>query len=135
MATDYLRAKVESAYADVQTVEGLEGKPDGKVGDDAYPVAAADVDNPPEAMHSPDFRSVQWYGVTYSFTANQAAVVKSLWEAWKQETPEVGDKYLLEAADCNSDRLDLVFRNCPAWNVMIVTGNTKGTRRLAEPRP
>jgi len=86
-----------------------------------------------DAVHSPDFRSVNWFGEEHTFTPNQAAVIKVLWENWNQGTAEVGDQYLLEAADSSGNRLDLVFRGHRAWGTMIVGGNTKGTRRLAEP--
>ena len=84
--------------------------------------------------YSADFRSVKWYGTPYSFTPNQASVVRAMWQAWEQGTPDVSDGYLLEVADSNADRLDLVFRGCAAWGTMIVRGKTKGTRRLAEPK-
>ena len=82
--------------------------------------------------HSVDFRSVTWFGRVYSFTANQAAIVKVLWDNWKRGTSEVGNAALLDAADCNQNRLDLVFRGCPAWGTMIQQGKTKGTSRLVE---
>lgn len=88
-----------------------------------------------DARHSPDFRSVSWFGESYSFTANQAACVKILWEAWENETPEVSGAHLLEAADVqdSTQRIDLVFRGNPAWGAMIVPGKTKGVYRLKEP--
>ena len=49
--------------------------------------------------HSPDFRSVNWYGTVYEFTGNQAIVVKVLWEAFHSGVPVVGDQTLLEAID------------------------------------
>jgi hypothetical protein len=85
-----------------------------------------------QPAHSPDFRSVNWFGADYSFTPNQAAVVKVLWECYQAGTPDVGDSCLLEAVESNSERLDLVFRGHPAWGTMIVSGRTRGTRRLAE---
>jgi hypothetical protein len=87
-----------------------------------------------QPAHSPDFRSVNWFGTIYSFTANQAAVVRVLWEAWEAGTPEVGDETLLRAVDEEAppDRLANLFRGHPAWGAMIVTGGSKGSRRLAE---
>ena len=86
--------------------------------------------------HSPDFRSVKWYGETYSFTASQAAVVRVLWEAWKQGTPDVGNQTLAAAVDeADKDRsVRDLFRDNPAWNSMIVAGGSKGSHRLAEPK-
>ena len=39
----------------------------------------------PEAAHSPDFRSVHWFGTEYTFTVSQAACVDSLGELAKQD--------------------------------------------------
>jgi hypothetical protein len=98
-------------------------------------VAAEPAVNSPQsnANHSLDFRSVNWFGTMHSFTPNQAAVVKVLWESWKQGTPDVGDNALLEAAESDSTRISVLFLKHPAWRTMIVPGQTKGTRRLAEP--
>jgi hypothetical protein len=85
------------------------------------------------AVHSPDFRSVVWFGTSYQLTENQAVCVGQLWEAWEQGTPEVGDTTLLDVADISGKRLNVVFREHPAWNTMIVPGNTKGTHRLTQP--
>lgn len=84
-----------------------------------------------QAHHGIDFRSVDWFGESYAFTPTQAACVKVLWEHWEQDTPEVGDQTILEVADSTSNRLDSVFKDCPAWGTMIVPGKTKGTRRLS----
>lgn len=48
-----------------------------------------------EAKHSPDFRSVNWFGTEYHFTATQAACVSVLWDAWTNGTPEIGGDTLL----------------------------------------
>jgi len=89
----------------------------------------------PPPSHSPDFRSVNWYGVPYSFTANQAPAVRMLYEAYQSGAPEIGDDTLLAAIDPESqrDRLRDVFRDCDAWGTMIVEGSTRGSRRLARP--
>lgn len=86
------------------------------------------------ATHSIDFRSVRWYGTGYSFTPNQAACVKVLWQHWEQGTPEVGDAAVLTEAGIETERIDKVFRNNNAWGAMIVDGATKGTHRLERPR-
>lgn len=86
-----------------------------------------------QPTHGPDFRSVKWFGSVYEFTAQQAACVKVLWEAWENGTPAVGDATVLETADSDAERLPLVFRNHPAWGTLIVEGQTKGTHRLADP--
>jgi hypothetical protein len=87
----------------------------------------------PPARHSPDFRSVDWFGTPYTFTASQAACVTLLWAAWKQGTPEMSDETILELAEFKNDRLYTLFRRHPAWGTMIQPGTTKGTHRLAEP--
>ncbi len=88
-----------------------------------------------EFDHADDFRSVRWYGREYSFTQTQAPVVALLWKHFQKGTPDVGDETLLDAIDPNNppDRLRDVFRGCDAWNTMIISGNTKGTRRLTKP--
>lgn len=93
-------------------------------------VNAPPVELPP-ARHSPDFRSVHWFGTEYGFTTTQAAIVQVLWKNWKQGTPDVSDAHLLvEPGVRESSRLVDIFRKSPAWNTMIVSGKTKGTKRL-----
>lgn len=84
--------------------------------------------------HSPDFRSVHWDGTDHAFTANQAAIVKQLWEAYENGTPDVGGDTLLVGADADTKQIKDVFKKHPAWRSMIVEGSTKGTYRLA-PKP
>jgi len=88
-----------------------------------------------DTSHGDDFRSVKWFGTSYSFTANQAACVRVLWDHWERGTPEVADETLLQAVDHEAppDRLNVLFRGSPAWKAMIVEGSTKGTHRLVEP--
>jgi hypothetical protein len=83
-------------------------------------------------QHSPDFRSVTWNDDRYSFTAKQAAIVEHLWSAFGRGVPDVGDGTLLELVDSQGARVSHVFRDHPAWDVMIIPGATRGTRRLAE---
>lgn len=89
--------------------------------------------NDERPAHSIDFRSVNWFGAPYTFSEHQAACVKILWEHWLQRTPDVGGKTLLAEAESDAERIDLVFRDHPAWNTMIVKGVKRGTRRLQEP--
>jgi HEPN domain-containing protein len=95
--------------------------------------AAAQADKPglDGDTHGPDFRSVRWGGETYEFTANQSACVERLWKAMENGTPDVGGATLLTLADINSKRIQDVFRDNPAWNVLIVPGATKGAYRIA----
>jgi hypothetical protein len=97
------------------------------------PLTSKILGQQPTARHSDDFRSVNWYGAAYSFTANQASVVRQLWEAWERGTPDVGDHTLLENADVQSERLNVMFRDHPAWKTMIQVGASRGTHRLMEP--
>jgi hypothetical protein len=95
----------------------------------ATPATAA---RPAEARHSPDFRSVHWYGGDFTFTPTQAACVGVLWEAWENGTPNVSLDYLLERAGSEGKRLSDLFKHNPAWKTMIVTVK-KGTYRLRPP--
>jgi len=93
------------------------------------------ADDPEHIIHSLDFRSVLWGKTKFTFTEMQAACVKVLWENWKQKTPDVADKTLLDAVEGYQSRLDHVFNKGqhPAWKTMIVGGGTRGTHRLADP--
>jgi hypothetical protein len=122
-----------------------------------WPTAAQDAEPPPAAVpdhrhedapadgrtlsparHSPDFRSVHWYGTDRFFTEAQAAVVPELWKAWRNGTPDVGHRYLLATAKLSYDRLPNVFKekgiSHPAWGTMIQSNvGSKGTARLCPP--
>jgi nitroimidazol reductase NimA-like FMN-containing flavoprotein (pyridoxamine 5'-phosphate oxidase superfamily) len=89
---------------------------------------------PTATAHSLDYHSVVWFGRQYEFTANQAACVAVLWQAWENRTPVVGAQTILVEAGLETARLDIVFRKHPAWNTMIVRGDRRGNYRLAEPR-
>ena len=83
--------------------------------------------------HSEDFRSVVWFGQSHTFTPTQAACVKILWEAWSNQTPELGQAHILETARSKAQRLQDLFAKHPAWKTMIVRGEKKGTFRLRSP--
>jgi len=87
------------------------------------------------AVHSTDFRSVKWFGKKYTFSENQAQVVRLLWENWENGAAEVGQETLLNEIDHEypPDRLRNVFRDHPAWGKLIVQGPARGTYRLIEP--
>jgi hypothetical protein len=89
----------------------------------------------PPARHSPDFRSVLWFGQYYSFTTGQAACVQIMWNAWEQGTPEMAQQRILGDAGLDSACLLYVFKGHAAWGTMIVHGGTKGAFRLQEPPP
>jgi hypothetical protein len=91
----------------------------------------------PLARHSPDFRSVYWYGTAYGpFTPTQAAVISILWEAWENGTPDVGGDYLMERAgsDRSDQRVASVFGVTEEGNrfwSQVITSGAKGSYRLA----
>ncbi len=95
---------------------------------------AKPVDEVNDARHSIDFASVNWFGTPYTFTTNQAACVRVLWEAWKNKTPVLGGLTIIDAAgvDRSDERFDLVFRDNPAWGTMIVSPS-KGRYCLKAP--
>lgn len=112
--------RVNSLSLTIETPEGLVISPG--IDTTAWYLAHASTERQ-EAKHSEDFRSVSWFGATFIFTPLQAAIVRQLWAASENGTPDVGIHTLLENAgsDVNSRRLDLVFRGHPAWKTMIVT--------------
>lgn len=90
----------------------------------------------PKFSHSEHFDSVNWYGIPYSFNAKQAAVVKTLWEAWEAGRPSVLDVDLIAAAGSDGSRVRDIFKSGrilhPAWGTMIVKdGQTH--RKLSPP--
>jgi hypothetical protein len=78
----------------------------------------------PKAYHSPDFRSIDWFGKTYHFTATQAAIVKILWDAWENKAPDIGQAYLLETVESKSDRLLDIFKGHKTYKQLIGPGKT-----------
>jgi len=83
------------------------------------------------ARHSPDFRSVRWFGQDYHFSPAQSLIVKALWKAWENNTPRMGARALLRAADMLSDKISDLFKEHPAWNTMICT-DSKGNYWLSQ---
>lgn len=80
--------------------------------------------------HSEDFRSVSWFGETFTFTTKQAAILAALWAAQENGTPELSQEYLLDCAGSAGTRLRDLFRAHVAWQTIIVSGSKKGTYRL-----
>jgi hypothetical protein len=97
------------------------------------PVEPKPADN---VHHSDDFRSVVWFGTSYTFTKSQAACVEILWAAREAGTPELDGLTVVTKAEVAQTRLIDVFRSNgkthPAWGTMIVPGTSKGARRLNE---
>jgi len=94
---------------------------------------AQNIEGELKMAHSIDFRSVCWFGANYSFTPNQAAAVKILWEAWENRTPDVGGDTLAVEVEADSRRARDIFKGHTAFGSMIRQGQTKGTYRLVEP--
>jgi len=106
----------------------------------------ASADSGQERVYSQDYRSVNWYGEHYGFTAAQAETVKLLAEAFEAGIPDV-DAALLVGEDAFTQegltnrgrkpsfakRVRDVFRNNPAWGKIICPGDSKGTYRLVKP--
>jgi hypothetical protein len=91
-----------------------------------------------EAFHSRDYRTVEWFGVRYQFSAQQAACVQVLWRAWLSGTPIIREEQVLETARVRARSLKEVFKSPPgqaAWGALIADGDRRGTVRLAEPVP
>ncbi|GEM_PF-3416454 len=92
-------------------------------------------DSEQKARHSPDFHSVHWFGIDYTFTALQSDAVEILYEAWQNRTPEVGEAYILRTIGSDSKHLKDIFKGHPAFGKMIQAGSKKGAFRLVEPSP
>ncbi len=84
--------------------------------------------------HSSCFTSVIWNGQSFELTRHQAVCVKLYWQAYENGTPSLRDEHVLEEAQVSQNHIRHVFRGSPAWNTMIVQGETKGTHRLADSR-
>lgn len=103
-----------------------------------HPVPLVGSDGSPRSPRGPrsasvDFRSVYWYGDSYTFTATQAACVRVLWEALENGTEEIGQALVLTEAGSECDRLSALFTGHPAWGAMIVPGKSRGSFRLQPP--
>lgn len=81
--------------------------------------------------HSPDFRSVSAHGGEFGFTAQQAPVVKLLYEAYENGTPDVGQVFILSELGLPGTQLRDLFRHSEAWGTLIISGSTRGTFRLS----
>lgn len=84
----------------------------------------------PPRRRSPDCRSVHWDGCLYEFTAEQSQVVRLLWDAWENGTPDVAQETLRDLAKVYTSRLRDLFRKNPAWGALICKGKTQGSLRL-----
>ena len=83
--------------------------------------------------HSSDYCSVVWQSQPFSFTPEQARVVRVLFEAWDGGKPEVAARTLLSNVGGEFAALHDVFDDHKAWGTMIVAGQAEGTYRLNAP--
>ncbi len=122
---EWIKHNVESKYwpLDLQTASSRTA---------ADPSTGAGPSAPDECAHSDDFASVRWFGAVYDFTPNQAKCVAVLWDHWKRGGLAVSSQMIRDTAEVEAERLDVVFRNHPAWGTMIVAA-VKGSYRLAKP--
>jgi hypothetical protein len=94
--------------------------------------ASSEPERTNTVSHSPDFRSLSWFGTEYFLTEKQAKVVKALWEAREKGSPDVAQEFLLRACDSDGVRLVDLFRRSPAWGSLIVSCR-RGAYRLPDP--
>lgn len=94
---------------------------------------------PDQARHSLDFRSVYWFGETFTLTPKQAAAVELLWRSYEAGTPALGQHAVLAEIESDLGRLDHLFQRPAgarrAWKAMIERGPSRGTVQLRVPRP
>jgi hypothetical protein len=81
----------------------------------------------------PDFTSLLWNGIRYTFSPTQRAIVRQLYEAWRTGHPDVGQETLLAGANSDGSSVADLFRRHPAWSVAIIASPTKGAYRLSDP--
>jgi hypothetical protein len=95
------------------------------------------------------FRSTTWriggIEVRHSWTRHQAEVIRQLWAAYQNGTPEVDEGSLLLEVGSEWLRVDRIFKLThpegrriifgvhPGFGTMVVAGSRHGTFRLVEP--
>lgn len=88
------------------------------------------------ATHAADFSQVNWFGTVYHFgTREQRAAIGHLWRAAEQGNESIDQAALLDVADCEYPRLRDVFRNHPAFGVVIVQDLAAGPGMYRLSRP
>lgn len=99
----------------------------------------------PAPTHSPDFTSVDWFGVRYTFAkGNQAQSIRVLWDAWASGGHSVSQERIGELINSRADPFQLAkvlrrrrreggYEQHPAWGTMIQP-DAKGCFRLVPPR-
>jgi hypothetical protein len=102
---------------------------------------------PPNAQvssvsYDDDFRFVNWYGIEYTFSVNQACCVQVMWEAAQIGTTALTAETIMDKGLGKVGRLRDVFKLAgdqgthPAWGTMIIpVAGRKGMYRLSKPVP
>jgi hypothetical protein len=85
--------------------------------------------------HSSDYRSIYKDGRTFFLTEKQAQVIKLLWEAQENKTPELAqDSIMVLVSPNTTTRLIDLFKDDDAgkaaWNALIERGHTRNAVRL-----
>lgn len=70
---------------------------------------------------SPDFRSVTWRGLPFTFTPSQARAIQNLHEAHSQGIRALSSELTLEGTGRQAVRVSDVFKRHPAWKTLVVT--------------
>lgn len=93
-------------------------------GADARDVASGNTAG--EHLHADDFSWIIWNGIKYDFTkGNQSESIRALWNSWEKGMKRDGcglkEETIAQLVDSQSVdfRLGKVFRNHPAWGVVI----------------
>jgi hypothetical protein len=74
---------------------------------------------------------VWWNGVKYSLTAGQSEVVEILWDAAKNNTPEVSQDYIVAKLELpEKTRIAARFYAYSTWGTFVMQGKTRGTLQL-----
>jgi hypothetical protein len=81
--------------------------------------------------HGIDFVWVRCELGEFNFSKNQRDVVKALWLDWERGGSGISAAHLLEHAEAVSAKLSDVFKNHPAFGVLIIRGDRKDVYRLA----
>lgn len=82
-------------------------------------------------IHSPDYRSVNIQGKSFTLTAQQAKVIEILYENYRSGTPDISQAHILTEIESPSSRLRDIFRSDEkAYKALIRNGEKRGTYRI-----
>ena len=79
---------------------------------------------------APDGRSVNLRGEIIGLTTAQASIFDVLYDAWKNETPELSEIYILDTLGYEGGRVQDFFKRHHNWKKLIVKGQCKDFFRL-----